>query len=132
MKINLKEKPWYIVPCSIKIKLSSSVTSTACDSNSGYVRASLLHSEFKDCVGFCFMELPHPLEFMLISFKYRSIDERILLYNVQSHKSEGFQWKAEILYCRKTCTRIAFKAYLTYNAQYLRFSFYLPVWSSGL
>jgi hypothetical protein len=39
MKIKLKEEPWYIAPCSIKIKLSRSVTSTADDSNSGYMQA---------------------------------------------------------------------------------------------
>lgn len=39
MKIKLKEEPWYIAPCSIKIKLSRGVTSTADNSNSGYMQA---------------------------------------------------------------------------------------------
>jgi len=80
MKIKLKQDPWYIAPCSIKIKLSRSVTKTADDSNSGYMQAyetmSLKAFVLQSCLG--------APESMLISCTDRSIAERILRYNIQS------------------------------------------------
>lgn len=107
MKIKLKEEPWHIAPCSIKIKLSRSVTTTADDSNSRYMQAYGTLS-LKTLAGFGFTELPSVLQnrcWFLVQTDTLLTEFYVITF---SQKSQRFQRIVQILHCRKILAAFKF------------------------
>ena len=89
MKIKLKEEPWYIVQCSIKIKLYRSVTSTADYSNSGYMQAYGTRS-LKTLRSLLFYTVVLSSRIDVGLFEYRSISDGILRYKLKQTLSQAY------------------------------------------